>query len=141
MNTYNWYGSALYAGLADTNTISPKQAPLAYRVIQMDRTDTDGWNLLYHLLCTCNPLLGGKGDDVVMEITTLCLRNDNDTIHTFYERVVTLQEKLEFSTEMISKTKLVEKYLQAMSKSTDHHHLLQYFIIDCRYYCQQSGKY
>ena len=138
LNTYNWYASALYAGLKDPKTIPPKQAPLAARVIQMDKSETDGWNILYLLLSTRNPLLGGKGDDVIMEITNLRIRNDDD-IHTFYERVVNIQEKLDFSTEIISKTKLLEKYLQAMIKSTNHHHLLQYFVVELNLHITQEG--
>ena len=80
----------------------------------MDKTETDGWNLFYLLLCTRNSLLGGKGDNVIMEITNLRI-NSGEDIHTFYERVVTIQEKLDFSTETISKTKLLEKYLQVMA--------------------------
>ena len=85
-----------------------------------------------------NPLLGGKGDGVVMEITNLRIHNDDD-IHTFYEQVVTIQEKLDFSTERISETKLLEKYLQAMIKSTNHHHLLQYFVVELNLHIAQEG--
>ena len=90
------------------------------------------------LLCSRNPLLGGKGDDVIAEITTLRINHDED-IHKFYERIITIQEKLEYSTEIISKTKLVEKYLQAMTKSPVHHHLLQYFIINLNLHIAQRG--
>ena len=137
-NTYNWFGTALYASLTDMKMINPKLAPLASRVIVTDKTETDGWSLLYLLLCSRNPLLGGKGDDVIAEITNLHVRPDED-IHKFYERVMNIQEKLEFSTEIISKTKLVEKYLHAMAKSTIHHHLLQYFIIDLNIHIAQQG--
>ena len=89
----------------------------------MEKTETDGWQLLYLLLCTRNPLLGGKGDVVTMEIMNLRVHNEED-IHKFYQRVMTIQEKLEFSTEIISRTKFLEKYLHVMAKSTDHHYLL-----------------
>ena len=138
INTYNWFGTALYTGLTDTKVIPPKLAPLAHRVITTERYETDGWNLLYKLLCSRNPLLGGKGDDVISEITNLKINNDDD-IHTFYDRVVVIQEKLEFSTEIISKMKLVEKYLHAMAKSISHHHLLQYFIVDLNIHISQNG--
>ena len=138
LNTYNWYGSALYAGLTDSNTISPRVAPLAHRAIQIDKTETDGWQLLYLLLSTRNPLLGGRGDNVTMEITNLRVCHDED-IHKFYERVMTLQEKLEFSTETISKTKLLEKYLHAMTKSTEHHYLLQHFLVDLNLHIAREG--
>ena len=118
--------------------ITPKQAPLASRVITTEKTETDGWTLLYLLLCSRNPLFGGKGDDVITEISNLCLRNDDD-IHKFYERVMVLQEKLEYSTEIISKTKLIEKYLNAMATSSIHHHLLQYYIIDLNLHIAQKG--
>ena len=103
--------------------INPKTAPLATRVITTEKTETDRWSLLYLLLCSRNPLLGGKGDDVIAEITNLRIHQDDD-IHKFYERVMNIQEKLEFSTEIISKTKLIEKYLHAMAKSSIHHQLL-----------------
>ncbi len=92
----------------------------------------------YTLLCSHNPLLGVKGDDVISEITNLCSNNDED-IHKFYDQVVNIQEKLEFSTEIIKKTKLLEKYLQAMSKSIHHHHLLQYYIIELNLHTFQQG--
>ena len=41
-NTYNWYSTALYAGLTDKKTIPPKVAPLAARVITTDKKETDG---------------------------------------------------------------------------------------------------
>ena len=138
VNTYNWFSTALYTGLTDMKMISPRMCPLASRVITTDKTATDGWMLLYFLLCSRNPLLGGKGEDVIMEITTLRI-NQNDDIHSFYERVVDLQEKLEYSTEVISKTKLLDKYLQAMSKSMPHHHLLQYFIVDLNMHIAHQG--
>ena len=137
-NTYNWFGTALFTGLTDTKLISPKLAPLAHRVITTERHETDGWTLLYRLICSRNPLLGGKGDDVISEITNLKITNGDD-IHTFYDRVVIIQEKLEFSTEIISKTKLIEKYLHAMAKSTTHHYLLQYFIIDLNLHISRNG--
>ena len=126
MNTYNWFSSALYASLTDTKTISSKLSPLAYRVIHTNKTYTDGWHLFYHLLSTRNSLLGGKGDDVISEITKLRINNSDD-IHTFYECIVNIQDKLDFSIETISRTKQLEKYLQAISKSVHHHHLLQFF--------------
>ncbi len=137
-NTYDWFGSAIYASLTDTKTIPPKLAPLASRVIKTDTTQTDGWNLLYLLLSTRNPLLGGKGDDVITEITNLRIKQDDD-IHTFYERVLSLQEKLDYSTETISKTKLLEKYLQAMTQSSTHHHLLQYYLVELHMHIAQEG--
>lgn len=138
VNTYNWFSTALYVGLTDKKMISTRLAPLASRVIITDKTETDGWSLLYLPLCCCNSLLGGKGDDVIMEITTLRINQDKD-IHKFYEQVTNLQEKLEFSIEIISKTKLLEKYLQAMTKLLPHHHLLQYFIIDLNCHITQQG--
>ena len=91
MNTYNWFSSTLYASLTDTKTISTKLSPLAYRVIHTNRIYTDGWHLFYHLLSTRNSLLGGKGDDVISEIMNLRIKQDDNT-HTFYDRVVNIQE-------------------------------------------------
>ena len=51
-----------------------------------------------------------------------------------------IQEKLEFSTEIISKTKLIGKYLHAMARSSIHHQLLQYFIIDLNLHIAQQGN-
>ena len=48
-------------------------------------------------------------------------------------------EKLKFSTEILSKTKLPEKDLQAMTESMYHHHLLQYFIINLNLHISQQG--
>ncbi len=138
LNTYNWFGTALYTGLTDSKMISPKLAPNATRVITTERHETDDWNLLYTLLCSRNPLLGGNGDDVLGEITNLRINNDDD-IHTFYDRVIQIQEKIEFGTETISETKLLEKYLQAMSKSVIHHHFLQYYIIELNLHISRHG--
>ena len=52
-----------------------------------------------------------------MEITTLRINQDED-IHKFYEQVMNLQEKLEFITDIISKTKLLEKYIHANTITT-----------------------
>ena len=138
LNTYNWFSTALYTGLTDTKMISSKLAPNANRVITTERNETDGWTLLYTLLCSRNPLLGGKGDDVLGKITNLRIHNDDD-IHTFYDRVIHIQEKLKFSTETISETKLLEKYLQAMSKSVIHHHFLQYYIVELNLHISRHG--
>ena len=106
--------------------VSPKLAPLTFRTITTYDNETVGWNLPYQLLCSRNLLLGGKGDDVISEITKLRINNSDD-IHTFYECIVNIQDKLDFSIETISRTKQLEKYLQAISKSVHHHHLLQFF--------------
>ena len=52
---------------------------------------------------------------------------------------VNIQDKLEYSTEIISKTKLLEKYLKAMIKLVSHHHLIQYFIIELNTQIAQAG--
>ena len=101
LNAYNWFGTALYANLTDTKMISPKLAPLAFGVITQDKNETNSWTLLYQPLCSRNPLLGDKGNDVISEIINLRI-NSNDNIHTFYERVVNIQEKLDFRTKTIS---------------------------------------
>ena len=72
------------------------------------------------------------------KITNLRIHNDDD-IHTFYDRVIHIQEKLEFSTETISETKLLEKYLQAMSKSVIHHHFLQYYVVELNLHISRHG--
>ena len=107
--------------------ISSKTAPLAAHIINHDKTTLDVWDILFYLLKSCNPLLGGVDDDIITGITNLHIRHNED-IHSFFERVMMLQEKLTYSTEIVSKTKLLEKYVEAMSESKVHFHLLQYFI-------------
>ena len=84
VTTYNWFSTAIYAGLTDSKMISPKSCPLASRILTTETTETDGWTLLYTLLCSRNTLLGDKGDGVIMEITNLRINQNND-IHSFYE--------------------------------------------------------
>ena len=126
--TYTLYSTALYAFLNDTKMISGTTPPLAERVINHDKTKLDGWETFFHLLKSRNPLLGGDSDDIITEIATLCITHNED-FDAFFKRVMMLQEKLTYSTEKVSKTKVLEKYLEAMSKSAIHFQFLQYFIL------------
>lgn len=58
---------------------------------------------------------------------------------TFYERVVNIQEKLEYSTDIISKTKVLDKYLQAMTKPVSRHYLIQFHIIKLNLHVSHQG--
>ena len=50
LETYNYFGTALYIFLTNIKMISMKTAPLAVRVINHDKTKLDGKSILYYLL-------------------------------------------------------------------------------------------
>ena len=135
---YDLFSDSIANNIFNQDVINNKRTPQAHCIIITHNHTDDGWKILLILLSKRCPFLGGKLFDVATEITMLKI-NQNNTIHTFYQRVQDLQTKLPYSKETVNKIHQLKLYLKAMAASKDHFHLLQHFISDLNLHINKYG--
>ena len=73
-------------------------SPQAYKFFRTHAHEISGWTILYRLLCSRAPHLGGVNGDVKSDLATLAFKN-GEQLEDFHSRIIRLQKEIMFSVE------------------------------------------
>ena len=74
-------------------------SPLAYKVFSTHTHEISGWTLLYRLVHSCAPHLGGMNGDVRSDLSTLAFKN-GEQLEYFHGRIIRIQQEIMLSGEI-----------------------------------------
>ena len=66
-------------------------APQAYKIVSTHAHEISGWNILFRLLHSRAPHLGGMNGDVQYNLATLAF-NNGEQIEDYHSRILILQQ-------------------------------------------------
>ena len=87
----------------------------AYKVVNTYANEISGSTIIYRLLHAHTPNLEGMNVDVQSDLSTLALKKGKQ-LEYFHIRIIRLHQKIIFSGETVSPTRLLYQYIQAFSK-------------------------
>ena len=85
----------------------------AYKVVRNHVHEISGWTILYRLIHSCAPHLGGMNGDVQSDIATLAF-NNGEQLEDFHIRIIRLQQEIMIPGEIVSPTSLLFQYMKAL---------------------------
>ena len=103
---YDSLGHSLLVEMTNDTCVKSSMAPQSYKIVSTHTHDISGWTILYRLLHSCAPHLGGMNGDVQSDISTLAFRN-GEQLEDFHSRILRLQQEIMLSGEIVSPTRLL----------------------------------
>ena len=91
-------------------------APQAYKVVSTHAYEISGCTILSRLLHSRAPHIGEMNGDVQSDIASLAFRN-GEQLEDFHSRILRLQHEIMLSGVIVSLTRLIFKYIKALTKS------------------------
>ena len=88
-------------------------APQAYNVVSTHAHEISGWKIISRLLYSRAPYLVGMNGDVQSDLATLEFKN-GEQLEDFHIRILRLQQEIMLSGGIISPTRLLFQYMQAL---------------------------
>ena len=76
--------------------VKPPMAPQAYKIVSTHAHETLGWIILYRLLHSRAPHLGGMNGEIQSDLATLAFRN-GEQLDDFHNRIFRLQQEIMLS--------------------------------------------
>ena len=88
---YTSLGHSLSVAMTNDTCVKPSMTPQAYKVIRTYAHEISGWTILYRLLHSREPHLGGTNGDVQSDLATPAFKN-GEQLEDFHSRILRLQQ-------------------------------------------------
>ena len=91
-------------------------APQAYKVVSTYAHEILGWTILSRLIHSHSPHLGGMNGYVQSDLATLAF-NNREKLENLHSRILRLRQEIILSGETVLPTRLLFRYMKALTKS------------------------
>ena len=112
-NQYQQVGRLLLAHLQDPKTIPVTNAPQSSNIISLHQADDDGFNLLFVLLRSRCPHLGGPPQDTIQHVNSLQV-HPQETLLEFTTRALTIQGEINLQPHFPLPNELIAQHLRQL---------------------------
>ena len=116
LQVYTSLGHSLLVEMTYYTCVKSSMTPQAYKIVNTHAHEISGWTILYRLLHSCAPNLGGMNGDVQSDLATLAFRSV-EQLDDFHGRILRLQQEIMLSGEIFFYTRLLLHYIKEFTKS------------------------
>ena len=115
-------------------------APQAYKVFSTHAHEISWCTILSRLLYLHAPHLGGTNVNVQSDLATLAFKNGEQP-EDFRSRIIRLQQEIMLSGQIVSPTRLIFQYMEALTKSKRLRAFIAPKMTDLITLLEKNGKY
>ena len=113
---YTSLGHSLLVAIANYTCVKPFTVTQAYKVVSTHTHEMTGWTILYRILHSLAPHIGGINGDAQSELSIVAFKN-GEQLEYFHIIILTLQQEIFLSVETVSPTRLLFQYIKTFSES------------------------
>ena len=108
---YTALRQSLLVTMTNDTCVKSSMTPQAYKVVITHAHEINGLEILYRILHSRAPHLGGMNGDIKSDLLTLLFKKVKQ-LEDFYSIIIRVQQEIIFSRETVSTTRLLFQYMK-----------------------------
>ena len=137
---YTSLGHSMLVLMTNDTFVKSSMAPQAYKAVNTHAHEISVWKILSRLLHSWAPHLGGINGGVQSYLAIVAFKKWEQR-EDFHSRILRLQQEIMISGETLSTTRLIFRYMKALSKSDKPKALIAPKVTDIITFLDNNGKY